>query len=324
MTPRSIRRAAERKAAKLARKAERTNTNMTANPTETTNTEIAAPSSVQAEQHPYATVAADAVAAATQFESNLLSSAFDLTKDDDNHQEEDSQTISAARLAANQQNAKLSTGPRTNAGKSRVSMNAIKTGITAQIIVLTATQAPFYQKHVESRFAKYAPVGDDENMLVQAIVDNEWRLAQIVPLEAAVYANGLREFADEFADEQNPVTREALLRGHVYLHYRRDLSNLSLQERRIRNHIEKDVAQLETLQKSRLERRKNQVNYCIKLRERLGAEFQPSDCGFDFSTSELESFLTQTATLYKLTERRGDFDKFLATYRSNQKGAKAA
>lgn len=232
--------------------------------------------------------------------------------------------ISAACLAANRENAKHSTGPRTNTGKSRVSMNAVKTGITAQTIVLTATEAPIYQKHVESRYTKYAPIGDDENMLVQTIIDNEWRHAQIKPLEAAIYAIGFRQFADEFADEQNPVTREALLRGHIYLHYRRDLSNLSLQDRRIRNHIEKDLAQLQALQNARVERRKTQVNYCVKLRETQEADFQPSDCGFDFSTSELEAFLSETATLYKLTNRRGDFDKFLATYRNQQKGAKAA
>ena len=355
MSPRSIRRAAERKAAKLARKAERTNNQST---TMTTNNNTPTPPSPSTEEqkaaNPYADQIAAAVAAATMVDSNLLSAALEFGDDDYDHDEHEKELqearalaaqlvekaraagadasasesnpsqISAARLAANRLNAQSSTGPRTATGKSRVSMNAIKTGITSQTVVLTAAQMPAYEQHMERRLTKYAPIGDDENMLVQTIIDNEWRLAQIAPLESAIYSIGARLFTSEFADEENPIAREALLRGHIYLHYRRDLANLSLQDRRLRNNIKEDVAQLESLQKSRLERRNKQVCTCVKLKSQLGAAFQPSDCGFDFSTSELEAFLAETATLFKLTERRGDFDKFLMAYRSAQKEAKAA
>lgn len=153
MSLRSIRRAAERKAAKLARKAERTNTIMTNNQTgTTTNTETAAPPSAQTGNSPYSDRVAAAVAAATKLQSNLLTDAFNFTQEDlhdgdgeEEHlynmamkvieksyaesfnasatppaaeveQEAPPPQISAARLAANRENAKQSTGPRTNAG----------------------------------------------------------------------------------------------------------------------------------------------------------------------------------------------------------------
>ena len=39
---------------------------------------------------------------------------------------------SPARLAANQANSQLSTGPRTPEGKAKVSLNAVKTALTGQ------------------------------------------------------------------------------------------------------------------------------------------------------------------------------------------------
>ena len=328
-------------------------------PTEQPNPETITPSSPSTEEqkaaNPYADQIAAAVAAATLVPANLLTAALEFGDDDyDDDEDEkelqearalaaqlvekaraasettttaaapDPSQISAARLAANRLNAQSSTGPRTATGKSRVSMNAIKTGITAQTVVLTAAQMPAYEQHMERRLTKYAPIGDDESMLVQTIIDNEWRLAQIAPLELAIYSIGARLFSAEFADEENPIAREALVRAHTYLHYRRDLANLSLQDRRIRNNIKNDVAQLETLQKSRLERRKKQIDTCVKLQTQLGADFQPADCGFDFSASELAAFFAETATRFQLTERRGDFDQFLTAYRSAQKEAKAA
>ncbi len=47
--------------------------------------------------------------------------------------------ISAARLEANRRNAQKSTGPTTDAGKSRSRGNAMKHGLTAQVIDLVAT-----------------------------------------------------------------------------------------------------------------------------------------------------------------------------------------
>ncbi len=42
---------------------------------------------------------------------------------------------SAAQLQANRRNAQQSTGPRTGAGKSRSSQNAVKHGFTGRLLV---------------------------------------------------------------------------------------------------------------------------------------------------------------------------------------------
>ncbi len=184
--------------------------------------------------------------------------------------------------------------------------------------------AAVYQDYLNRRLKKFAPATDDEKILAQSIIDNEWRLARIPTLEASIYALGLREFAAEFADEENLEIRASLIRAKTALHYRRDLSNQALQERRLRNHIEKDTAKLEELQKQRYLRRKSQIEFCSKLKETEGPDFQPSDVGFDFSLAEFDAFLAHTATRFRLTGQRPDFDLFLATFRSDKKEAQAA
>ena len=231
---------------------------------------------------------------------------------------------SDARLAANRENAKLSTGPRTSTGKAKSRLNAIKTGLCSHVVVLPYEDAAAYQQYLDRRFKKFLAVGDDETILVQAIVDNEWRLARIASLEAGVYTLGTRVFKDEFADEDDPIVRAALIKVKTMQEYRRDLTNLALQERRLRNHIEKDTAKLEELQNRRVTKRKHQIEGCQKLRAREPETFEPSDIGFDFSTAELQAYLNQSANQFRLYATRPDFDLFLAAYRKETEQVIAA
>ena len=58
--------------------------------------------------------------------------------------------ISQARLEANRRNAKKSTGPRTEEGKRRSSLNAITHGMTARIALLPdEDQAAFDRRMVQ-------------------------------------------------------------------------------------------------------------------------------------------------------------------------------
>ncbi len=50
------------------------------------------------------------------------------------------------------------------------------------------------------------------------------------------------------------ATREALILGKIFMTYRKDLTNLALQERRLSNQRKADIAELRELQKERLEK----------------------------------------------------------------------
>ena len=200
--------------------------------------------------------------------------------------------LSEARLSANRENAQKSTGPTSSEGKAKSSLNAVKTGLTGRTVLLPTDDAAVYQQHLD-RFAKrYNPVTDEETSLVQTIGDTEWRLLRIAPLEAGIYAVGRRELSAEFLDEEDLVNREALLQASIFMTYRKDLNNLALQERRLRHQRDTDVATLERLQKERVEKRQRDLNNAKALYKfalkRQSAPFDPAFFGFVFSIEELE------------------------------------
>ena len=79
-------------------------------------------------------------------------------------------SISDAQLHANRANAQHSTGPTSESGKAKASMNALKTGLTGQTVLLPTEEPVVYQAFVESLAALYAPATDQEHRLLQTIV----------------------------------------------------------------------------------------------------------------------------------------------------------
>ena len=237
--------------------------------------------------------------------------------------------LSEAQLAANRANAQLSCGPRTEAGKAISSLNAVKTGLTGRTVLLTTDDAAIYQQHIARHFSELAPATDREKTLVQFIADTEWRLLRIAPLEAGIFASGRLKLADQFASYEDPSIREGLLLNEIYTVYRKDLNNLALQERRLRNQQKSDMADLKTLQDERRAQAKEsslsrmrQVSAAMSII--TSAKFEKKtanliELGFDFSTSEVEAFW---AVNMPRTRRGGaslDFDSWLQNHRATQK-----
>ena len=167
---------------------------------------------------------------------------------------------SLAKIQANRENSLLSTGPITPEGKAKSSLNAVKTGLTGRTVLLPSDDVEAYQNHVAGFFKQFQPVGDQEHTLVQSLADTEWRLLRIPALEQGIYALGRLELATEFSSEPDPSVRAALIEAKVFRTNRRDLSNLSLQEGRLRRQREQDRAELKQLQSDRQRTRKQQLD----------------------------------------------------------------
>ncbi len=161
------------------------------------------------------------------------------------------ETISERRLAANRANALLSTGPRTEEGKTKSSLNAVKNGLTGHAILLAdEEEAATYRAHSERVYAWWQPVGDREYTLVQSLTDTQWRLNSIPGLESGLYALGRLRGAALFPHE-DPAVRQILLSAHVQVAEARALKNLHLQESRLRRRYQRDEQELIDLQKQR-------------------------------------------------------------------------
>jgi|GEM_PF-4500792 len=120
------------------------------------------------------------------------------------------------------------------------------TGLTGRTVLLPSDDAALYEQHLQEFAGEFQSVAPRENVLVQALADNSWRLQRIPALEMALDASGHEQFAEQFAD-RDPALRCSLIQMHTFLHYEKQLRNLPIQESRLRRHREKDLAELRQL-----------------------------------------------------------------------------
>ena len=197
-----------------------------------------------------------------------------------------------AQIGANQANAKLSTGPKTEVGKAKSSHNAVKTALTGQTVLLPTDDVEAYQKHVARFEAEFKPVTDREKELTQNIADTQWRLNRIFSLEQGIYAIGRTEFANLYENE-DPSVRSAMIDVKTFATYQRQLNNLSLQQDRLRRHFDKDTAELKELIRAREDRNRGNMTVAINNMHNAKAEglpFDPREIGFDFSAAEVQAY----------------------------------
>jgi hypothetical protein len=103
--------------------------------------------------------------------------------------------ISQKQLEANRRNAQLSTGPRSEEGKSASRRNAIKHGLLARQVVARGylhQESPDEFKTLCREYREsLAPVGPLEEMLVGQIIMVVWRLRRVRMAEAAEVATNV-------------------------------------------------------------------------------------------------------------------------------------
>ena len=148
----------------------------------------------------------------------------------------------SAQVTANQANAQLSTGPKTEAGKQRAKMNSFRHGLTGQVHTFTPEDQAAFDKHCTGIRESLSPAGAFEIDLAQSIAEDRWRLNRARALEGGIFALGQR---------LTRRRRPALDQARTWLADSRNLQLLTLYESRIQRSIEKALAQLTTLQEKR-------------------------------------------------------------------------
>ena len=94
-----------------------------------------------------------------------------------------------AQRKANRQNAKKSTGPRTEEGKARSSQNGLKHGLLARDAVMADEDPAEYDRQFQLLEENIFPKNAIEFALVRQIADAEWRLRRIARIEAGLVSH---------------------------------------------------------------------------------------------------------------------------------------
>jgi hypothetical protein len=187
------------------------------------------------------------------------------------------------RAEINRANAQHSTGPKTEAGKKQSSLNALRHGLTGQIVVMPSEDLHAYQLHLKSFTDEYHPKGATEAHLVQALADASWRLNRVAALETNVLILGITRECDPIAG--------ALAIASALESQSKALSNLSMHSQRLSRQFERTVIQLFELQKTRRAQEKKDLNCLLDIMEMCesqGETYNPSEHGFVFSDQQID------------------------------------
>jgi len=197
---------------------------------------------------------------------------------------------SPSRIDINRANAQNSTGPKTEAGKQRSSLNALRHGLTSQIVVMPNEDLQAYQAHLESFTGEYHPRGATEANLVQALADTSWRLNRVAALETNLLTLGMAH-ASPFTDAPQQV-QDAMAIVASLESQSKALSNLSLHSQRLSRQFERTVAQLRDLQDARRRKEDSDLDDLLditEMYEEKGETYDASEDGFVFSEDQIDN-----------------------------------
>jgi hypothetical protein len=94
---------------------------------------------------------------------------------------------SLKQIEANRLNAMKSTGPRTSEGKARSRLNAVRHGLTSEVVVNALEDANEYQQLEKSIRAEYQPGTVVERVLVARLASLLWRLRRSTKIETGLF-----------------------------------------------------------------------------------------------------------------------------------------
>ena len=106
--------------------------------------------------------------------------------------------MSERQNEANQQNALLSTGHKSDVGKETVSQNAVKHGIFSQEVVISQGDGKENQNEYELLILQLndtlQPIGKLEELLVEKIGVNYWRMRRLMRYETEQISDNMDDF----------------------------------------------------------------------------------------------------------------------------------
>lgn len=89
----------------------------------------------------------------------------------------------AAQIAANQANAQLSTGPKTEAGKAASSQNNFRHGLSGAFVIQTWENADHYYELLDGLRREHQPITPTEALLVERMAQHWWLGQRAVRLQ---------------------------------------------------------------------------------------------------------------------------------------------
>jgi hypothetical protein len=205
-----------------------------------------------------------------------------------------SSALNVVQIEANRRNARQSTGPASEVGKKRSSLNALRHGLTSRVVVLPSEDLDAYRKFSDEFLVSLAPDTFAERQCAQTIIDTQWRLNRVRSLEDGMLALG--HFGKEGQiDPGHPEIHAALTSAAVFREHSQAFVNLSMHEQRLYRILKDATKSLEDMKSKRIAARQADLDAAValhNLNKMLGAPNSTNDtptAGFVFKPEEIDT-----------------------------------
>jgi hypothetical protein len=196
---------------------------------------------------------------------------------------------SPAQYAANRLNALHSPGPTSPAGRVRSSINALRHGLTARVVVLPTEDMAAYKAfstEIADSLDAQTPL---ERQFAQTVADNQWRINRIRSIEDGMLGMGHYEAAGNF-DADHPEIHAAMTAARAFRDNSQAFVNLSIYEQRLHRSMKEALRQLKELQAERRDNRQTEMDDAIRIgktQQMKGLPFDPHENGFVYASAEI-------------------------------------
>jgi hypothetical protein len=113
---------------------------------------------------------------------------------------------SEAKINANRENAKKSTGPRTAEGKAASSRNRLLHGLRANKHILLDEDPEEFLFLLDDHLDRFQPLGASEENLVLRVAADQWRLDRVFSMEAGIFRDRFHDVAAKDERRQDRYT----------------------------------------------------------------------------------------------------------------------
>ena len=198
------------------------------------------------------------------------------------------------QVLANIENAKKSTGPRTEAGKRRSSLNALRHGLTGQVVILPHEDIAAHKAFTDELIATFEPDNANERQLAYLYADLHWKINRAGAIEDNMFGLGIMEEIAGNLNLEHPEAHNAASNAKTFRSDSMEFSRICMYRQRMINQAEKIHKQLKQVQAERKSNQRRQMDEAIRLmryHEMQEEAFDPRKNGFDLSVDQLKEHI---------------------------------
>ena len=221
--------------------------------------------------------------------------------------------LSEKQLAANRANAQKSSGPKSQSGKKRSSLNAVRHGLTGQVVVLPNEDMQAFHQFTTEIIDSFKPGDPAERQLAQSYAGFQWRINRAAAIEDNLFTLGIMEEIDANLAIDHPEAQSATANARTFRDESPVFDRISLYTQRLVNGAAKVLKELKQLQAERKEREQKELadaSLFYQYHRARNESFDPTQNGFALTIAEIKTHLfredlrKQPATVMNMVGKR--------------------